>query len=128
METSNQLRTPFRPEGYDFAGKQQLQGSRCRDCGEHFFPPRSICLACSSTRVEPVAVSPRGKIYSYTVIHRAPPAFQPPYGCGWVRTDDGIKLWAMFKGPLDKLRDGLPMEMVFDKLGDKTIYYFQPAE
>ena len=128
METNARLRTPFRPEGYDFAGQRELQGAVCLDCGEHFFPPRAACLACSGTRVEPAAVSPRGKIYSFTVIHRAPAAFQPPYGCGWVRTDDGIKLWAMFKGPIEKLRVGLPVRMVFDKLGERTIYYFEPAE
>ena len=128
METNAQLRTPFRPEGYDFSGQTQLQGSCCLDCGEHFFPPRAVCLACSSTRLEPVALSPRGKIYSYTVIHRAPAAFQPPYGCGWVRNEDGVKLFGMFKGQPEKLRVGLPVQIVFDKLGDRTIYYFQPAE
>lgn len=128
METTNQLRTPFRPEGFDFAGQRALQGVRCLDCGEHFFPPRPACLSCSGTHLEPISVSPRGKIYSYTVIHRVPAGFQPPYGCGWVLTGDGIKLWAMFKGPIEKLRVGLPVEMVFDKLGERTIYYFQPTE
>jgi hypothetical protein len=34
----------------------------------------------------------------------------------------------MFKGPTEKLRVGLPMEIIFDKHGDRTIYYFRPAE
>ncbi|MBI5033030.1 MAG: OB-fold domain-containing protein [Chloroflexi bacterium] len=128
METNNQFRTPFRPEGFDFAGQDALQGVRCLDCGERFFPLRSVCLACSGNHLETIRVSTRGKIYSYTVIHRAPAAFQTPYGCGWVLTDDGIKIWAMFKAAIEKLRVGLPMEMTFDKLADRTIYYFKPTE
>lgn len=128
VDTINPLRTPFRPEGFDFAGQIALQGVRCVDCGERYFPPRPACLNCSGTRLEPITTSTRGKIYSYTVIHRAPAGFQAPYGCGWVLSDDGIKLWAMFKGPVERLCVGLPMEMVFDKLGDRTIYYFQPAD
>lgn len=127
METINKFRTPFRPEGFDFAGQDALEGVRCLDCGDSFFPPRPVCLSCSGSHLESVQVSKYAGIYSFTVIHRAPAGFQPPYGCGWVLTDDGIKLWSMFKGPVDQLRVGLPMEMVFDRLGDRTIYYFQPA-
>lgn len=128
MDTNIQLKNPFRPEGFDFSGQNVLQGARCLDCGERFFPPRSVCLLCSGTQLEPITLSTRGKIYAYTVIHRAPTGFQPPYGCGWVLTDDGIKLWAIFQGPVEKLRVGLPMEMIFDKLADRTIYYFKPVE
>lgn len=77
--------------------------------------------------MEPDLVSRRGKIYSFTVIHRAPASFQTPYAAGWVLTEDGIKLWGMFRGPVEKLQVGQSMEMVFDKLGDRTIYYFKPA-
>jgi uncharacterized OB-fold protein len=128
METIDQLRTPFRPEGFDFKGQAALQGARCLDCGEYFFPPRPACLACSGTQLEPVFLNPRGKVYSFTVIHRAPAAFPTPYGAGWVITEDGIKLWGMFKGPVEKLRVGIPVELVFDTLGDRTIYYFKPVE
>lgn len=127
MENINAMYTPFRPEGFDFGGQTALQGVRCVDCGERFFPPRPVCLACSGNHLEPIVISSHGKIYSYTVIHRAPAGFQPPYGCGWVLSDDGIKLWSMFKVPLEQLRVGLPVEITFDKLGDRTIYYFQPA-
>lgn len=73
-------------------------------------------------------VSQRGTIYSYTVIHRAPSGFQTPYGCGWVITEDGIKLWTMFKGPVEILQVGLPVRIIFDRLADRTIYYFEPVE
>jgi uncharacterized OB-fold protein len=127
VDATNQLKSPFRPEGFDFSNLDELQGARCLDCGERFFPPRPACLSCSGTNLEPISVSKYAKIYSYTVIHRASAGFPTPYGCGWVVTDDGIKLWAMFKGPIDQLRVGLPMRIVFDKLADNTIYYFEPA-
>jgi uncharacterized OB-fold protein len=125
---TTQLKNPFRPEGFDFSGLDALPGARCLDCGERFFPPRAVCLSCVGTRLEPITVSTRGKIYAFTVIHRAPAAFPAPYPCGWILTDDGVKLWAMFKCPVEKLRVGLPMEIVFDKLADRTIYYFKPVD
>jgi uncharacterized OB-fold protein len=128
MESIDSFITPFRPEGFDFTGQTALQGARCLHCGEPFFPPRAVCLICSGTRLEAISISPRGKIYSYTVIYRAPAGFHTPYGAGWVLTEDGIRLWGMFKGPPEKFRVGLPMEMVFDELGDRTIYYFRPVE
>lgn len=128
METINELRTPFRPEGFDFNGLEALPGAHCLDCDERFFPSRNVCLACSGTNIEPIPINTHAKIYSYTVIHRAPPAFKTPYGCGWVITEDGVKLWTMFKGPIEKLRVGMPVKIAFDKLGDQTIYYFEPAD
>lgn len=128
MDTNTQLRTPFRPEGFDFAGLTALQGARCAGCGESYFPPRLACLKCAGTHLEPITVSTRGKIYSFTVIHRAPAGFQAPYGCGWVLSEEGIKLFGMFKGPTEKLRVGLATEMVFDKLSERTAYYFQPID
>ncbi len=127
MIAENALRSPFRPEGFSFDGLNALAGARCLSCGETFFPARPACLNCSGTRMEPVALSTRGKIYAYTVIHRAPAGFEAPYGCGWVLTDDGVKLWSMFKGSIEKLRVGLEVEMVFDRLGDRTVYFFQPS-
>ena len=43
----------------------------CGDCGNIQFYPRSICTKCMSATVDWTVASGRGKIVSYTVMHRS---------------------------------------------------------
>src|SRR5213595_2163806 len=66
-------RVPVKP-GYftvpdDPTEPPRLLGSRCLDCGEHFFPRRAICGKCMSERTEDVLLGPRGRLFSYTFVH-----------------------------------------------------------
>ena len=54
-----------------------LIGTRCASCGTYFFPPeRVLCRnpACTSTSLEEVELSKRGKVWSFSVNHYAAPA------------------------------------------------------
>ena len=53
----------------DPAEPPRLLGSRCEDCGEHFFPRRAVCAKCLSERTADVLLGPRGTLYSYTFVH-----------------------------------------------------------
>lgn len=56
-----------------------LVGSRCVDCGSYVFPPgRTSCPnpGCGSENLQEVPLSRRGRVWSWTVNHYAPP---PPY-------------------------------------------------
>ncbi len=55
-----------------------LLGSRCRSCGDTFFPKASRCRNpnCMGEALEQVSLSRKGKLWSYTVHHYQPP---PPY-------------------------------------------------
>lgn len=55
-----------------------LQGQKCKQCGTIHIPPKGVCKGClASTEFEPVQLSGRGKVYSYTIIGAggAPPEF-----------------------------------------------------
>ena len=55
----------------------QLQGTRCADCGTVYFPGETtLCRnpRCASTNLEPVALSTRGRVWSFTNSCYAPPA------------------------------------------------------
>jgi uncharacterized OB-fold protein len=61
------------------AGSPHLIGSKCPPCGTYVFPPReNNCPnpACDSDALEPVALSTRGTLWSYTENRYPPP---PPY-------------------------------------------------
>jgi uncharacterized OB-fold protein len=67
-------------EGWFTTGDEpHLMGRRCAACGTIAFPPtvtRCPNPDCGGTGLEPVELSRRGTIWSYTVNHYAPP---PPY-------------------------------------------------
>ena len=54
----------------------RLLGARCTDCTTIVFPPRSgFCPnpACAGTDLQPAPLGRRGRIWSYTTNHYAPP-------------------------------------------------------
>lgn len=63
----------------DDSGVPHLLGARCAQCGTYVFPPReSNCPnpGCVSEVLEPVRLSRRGTLWSYTENQYQPP---PPY-------------------------------------------------
>ena len=53
--------------------KDYLYGSRCKACGTYFYPQRGYCANCFSDDLEEVALSERGKVWSYTVVTQTYP-------------------------------------------------------
>src|SRR5207302_7168705 len=80
---------------WEAAGEGRLLLQRCADCGAHQFYPRPFCLACGGRRLEWVESSGRGRLYSFSVVHRtADPAFAQdvPYVFGVVELEEGPRI------------------------------------
>ncbi|WP_374479190.1 Zn-ribbon domain-containing OB-fold protein [Zoogloea sp.] len=90
------------PELLDLAGgRPALLGSRCRACGEVYFPASHGCTRCCTTDMESYRVGSEGKLWSWTI-----QGFQPkapynggeseadfkPYGVGYVEMPSGVKV------------------------------------
>lgn len=63
----------------DDAGNPHLIGAKCPKCGTYVFPPRAAGCpnpACDGNKLDPVTLSRRGTVWSYTENRYAPP---PPY-------------------------------------------------
>lgn len=74
--------------------RYRLEASRCTGCGKVSYPARPVCPACRATDAERVALSPRGRVVTSTVIH-VPPAdleTQAPYAVAVVETPEGARL------------------------------------
>jgi len=95
------------------------------------------CRACGS-RVAPAAVrlSPRGKLFTWAMVHRSFPGVAVPFVSAIVDFDDGLTV----KGTLrtanpEALRAGMPVAAVFDDAGGATNsdgvayigYHFEPV-
>jgi uncharacterized OB-fold protein len=115
----------------------RLLGSRCRACGETFFPHREICARCLHHGTDPVLLGPRGTLYTWTYVHF--PLFNSNradvggYGVGQVDLPEGPRIQAVLCGEAEDFRIGMPMELELELLRENkqgqqvVIYRFRPA-
>ncbi len=98
--------------------QKRLVIQKCMKCKKHIFYPRSICPHCMSDDMEWVESSGRGKIYSYTVAHRAGGlGFQEdvPYVVALIELDEGVRMMSTIVDcDRSELKCDLPVEVVFD--------------
>jgi len=111
-------------------GKLLLQ--YCEQCQQYQFYPRLYCMHCSSPRIQWVEVSGRGRIYSYTIIHRnKSPEFMhdTPYNVAIVQLDEGPRMMAnIVQSDASQLRVDLPVTVVFDPVTDEiSVPRFKPT-
>jgi len=117
---------------FDAAKRRELMVQRCRSCQTLRFPAREICSQCLSREVEWVAVSGRGEVFSYNVMHQVyHPGFatEVPYAVVVVQLDEGAKMISNLVGvaPQD-IRIGMRVEVVFEDVSDEvTLPKFRPA-
>ena len=107
----------------DDGRRAHLIAGRCTQCGTYVFPPReNNCPnpACASDTLEPVALSTRGTLWSYTENRYPPPAPYPapdpfePFAIAAVElADEGIiVLGKVVEGTLAAdLKVGMEMEL-----------------
>jgi benzoylsuccinyl-CoA thiolase BbsA subunit len=95
------------------AGKVFLIGSRCPECGKHTFPRRTVCDACgTSAGQEPVRLSNRGTLYTYSEVQVAPKVFTTPYVIGYVDLPEGVRVLGQVEHAAAELRPDEPVEVV----------------
>lgn len=141
MSQAPPRRVPIEPGFFtipETAGEPpRLLGTRCKDCGEHFFPRRLVCARCLSEAVEDVSLGPRGTLYTYTIVHA--PLFDSRtretggYGVGQVDLPEGPRVQAVLSGRAEELRIGREMELELETLRrndagqDVVIFRFKPV-
>jgi hypothetical protein len=118
---------------WDAARRHELQLQRCRACGRHVFYPRAVCPHCFSVDLEWRRVSGRGRLHTFTVVHRGLRDFPlgSPYVIAIVELDEGPRLMTNLVGveaDPAKIRIGTPVEVVFEDVSaEVTLPRFRPA-
>ena len=99
-------------------GGIRLIADCCPDCGELFFPQRTLnfCSHCHSRNLEKIHLGTRGVVKSFTVVHQQPAGgfYQGavPFGYGIVELPEKIWIPTLFEcDDLDLLAAGLPVEL-----------------
>jgi uncharacterized OB-fold protein len=123
--------TPESQPFWDACARHELVVQRCADCGLFWFPPSNRCQHCWSANVAWRPVSGRGRLYSFTVFHRAYAAEladQLPYVVGVVELEEGPRLITNVVGcEPDEVRVDMPVEVVFDDLAENVaLHAFRP--
>ncbi len=102
-------------------GKLLLQ--HCQQCHQYQFYPRLYCMQCGSDKLQWAEASGRGRIYSYTIIHRnKTPEFvqDVPYNVAIIQLDEGPRMMANIVGSDNsQLGVDLPVTVVFDPVTDE---------
>jgi len=119
-------------------GDPYLEGHKCGDCNSIFLGEREVCSNCTARgKIEPIKLSNKGKLYSYSITFRSFPGIDVPYISAIVDLEGG----GTVKGNLidcepdpDKIEFDMPVEVIFDDaLGRKDAegnsyisYFFKP--
>lgn len=127
-----QLPAPI-PDGdsapyWEAVNRGELLIQQCDDCTQHIFYPRSICPHCFSDHISWVKATGKGRIYSYTVVHRAfgPFAAETPYVVGLVELDEGVRMMTRILGPREEVAIDKTVEVTFVQMGeDFKLPYFK---
>lgn len=109
----------------------RIELPRCRSCNRWIFYPRPFCPQCHSTDVAWREVSGRGRVYTFSVVHRAThPWFldKTPYVYAVVELENGVRLpTTIVHCNPSEVSIGLDVEPVFEDVGDgTTLLFFRP--
>ena len=120
--------TPDSKPFWDGLRERRLMLPYCSDCGKPHLPPGPVCPFCFSERLEWRQASGRGRISTWTVVHKTwfPDfAAEIPYNVAQVELEEGPRLTTGIVGLAnDELKVGLPVAIDF---GDTTLPRFRPA-
>lgn len=101
--------------------KGHIIGSRCKSCGTYFYPTREVCAKCYAEEMEEVALSSRGKIWSYTVARQAYPGtlLTPPFIAAYVELPEKVWVQSLITDvELDAVKIGTDVELYFFKAAE----------
>lgn len=121
------------PVTYWRDARQELNflGGRCRGCGVVQYPPPRVCAECGQKdNVEPVKLSRRGNVYTYTLDHLAGGQYlNVPVARMVVDLEGGGRVFLeMTDADPNEAKVGLPVEVLFRRLhegGNFHNYYWK---
>jgi len=119
--------------------RYNLLGTKCLNCNQVYFPPRSFCPRCRrKSKITEYKLEGKGEVLTYTTIHAPPEGFgtQAPYIMAIVKLNDGPKITTQIVNcSPEEIKIGMKVEAVFRKIkedGSSGIihygYKFQPVK
>jgi len=116
--------TPESRAFWEAARRHELVLPCCRACGHCFFFPRAACPQCLSADLEWRRASGRGRVYTFTVVHRGARDFPlgTPYVLAMVDLEEGPRVMTNLvdvEPDPAKIPFGMPVEVVFADVSEQ---------
>lgn len=109
--------------------EHKLMIQRCPVTQRYQWYPRGHSVHSPGARPEWVQASGRGRLFTYSVIHRGNGTTPVPYLCAVIELEEGVLFTSTLKG-IDEaaVRIGMPVEVGFEDVGaDLVLPFFMPA-
>jgi uncharacterized OB-fold protein len=110
----------------DYLEKGKVMGTRCKDCGMVFFPPRVDCHQCLAGNMEWSEITGTGKLVTYSKLEFAPIGFQEdvPYCIALLDYGD-YKVFGRIAGdlPEEEIKMGMEMKTAVNTLPNGQLNY-----
>ena len=104
---------------------------RCEACRRYLHPPLPRCPKCGADKVGPAPVSGRARVAAFTVNHQSwVPGLAVPFVFSAVELVEQAELHVFTNivgCPVEEVRIGMPVEVVFERQGDVYLPMFQPT-
>jgi uncharacterized OB-fold protein len=110
----------------DYLERGKVMGTRCKDCGARFFPPRSDCAKCLKSNMEWFEVSGAGKLVSFSELKYGPVGFEDdlPYTIALVDYGDYKVFGRISKEiPYEDLEVGMGLKVESNTLPNGQLNY-----
>jgi len=109
-----------------------IAGTRCKDCGKFYFPPRADCLDCRKSEIEWAPLEGKTKLVTFTEVFFGPPAFEQstPYVLGLAEFQNGLRVFAPISHSLDvkQLRPDLELVLKARQSGEGVFYQLEKPD
>jgi uncharacterized OB-fold protein len=119
-------------EYWQSAEQGKLVLRECAACGKVHFPPRHLCPACWSDDLRWCQASGEGRVYTFTVMRRAPlPEFagRLPYVVALVDLAEGPRMMANIVGEdAFSVAIGDRVRVCFEQRGERRLPQFMRAQ
>jgi uncharacterized OB-fold protein len=120
---------------WDGLRRHEFLVPRCGDCGDYNWVPYPACRTCLSENQQWTPVSGEGTVFSFSIVHRGPGAFdaEVPYSVVLAKLAEGprplIVLGNMVDCRNDEILVGMPIRIVYEDIPEEdiTMWRFAPA-
>lgn len=116
---------------WDGIADGELRLQRCEACGAAVFYPRAVCPHCFGGPLRWFTAAGTGRVYSYTVAHRAFGDFvgQTPFTVALVDLDEGVRMMTRIVGASPgSVEIGMRVQLTVEQIADANLPCFRPAE
>jgi uncharacterized OB-fold protein len=127
----SELNRPF----WDGLRQHEFRVPRCNDCGDYNWIPYPACRSCQSENQEWTPVSGDAVVWSFSVVHRGPGAFneEVPYIVVLAKLAEEPRSLIVTGNLIgvepDQVSIGMPLTIVYEEVPEEdiTVYRFAPA-